>query len=243
MTDRDSLGPLAMSEEGTADRPVLRERVEARSSTRSAGIRVDSAAPEPAQPLVDVSSLLRRLAGKPAAEVLARLSGGDPLRLYPLCARRIREGFFVLDPERVFERALAMVAVGIEIEGEACTRPEWLTHTLDRAIARTLEQDREEERAGLPPEDPEQRFALFIEVFFLEPPLARLAAVRLNGLEERVRKAFQLLLVEGRPLEECLELGLGPPERLQADILEALEAIGLIDEHGFGEPGREEENR
>lgn len=183
-------------------------------------------------PSADAATLVRRMVGKPASEVLARLANGDPLKLYTLCARRIRETFFVLDPDRVFERALASIAVGIEIEGEACLRPEWLTSAMDRAIQATLDRDQEEERIGMPAENPEEHFRLFVEVFYVEPPLARLSSVRLNGLEERVRKGFRLMLVEGRTPEECMQLGLGPPERLQRDILAALEAIGLVDEPG-----------
>lgn len=226
-----------MSEEGTAKRSTSGGRVQAGpAAPRSASSVPAMSESESASagPSSDVQTLVRRMAGKPANEVLARISNGDLLKLYPLCARRIRDTYFVLDPDRVFERALAMVAVGIEVEAESCLRPEWLVGTIDRAIERTLDHDREEERAGLPPENPEEHFRLFVEAFFVEPPLARLSAVRLNGLEERVRKGFQLLIVEGRPLEECLELGLGPPERLQLDILLALEAIGLIDEKGFG---------
>jgi hypothetical protein len=225
-----------MSDEETEDRPGGAGSVR----TRAASARVDSQpATEPSR--TDAEVLVQRMAGKPAGEVLARITNGDPLRLYPLCARRIRELYFVLDPDRVFELALAMVAVGIEIEPEHCAQAEWLTRTIDRAIERTLERDREEENAGVPAENPEEHFRLFVEALFVEPPLARLAAVRLNGLEERVRKAFQHLLIDGLPLEECLEMGLGPQEQLQLDILAALEAIGLIDEKGFEDPKAEDQ--
>src|SRR5262245_14935975 len=110
-----------MSEEGTADRPARKERV----LTRPEGPRVGSAR-TPALGATDTEVILRRLAGKPASEVLARISNGDPLRLYPRCVQRIRERFFVLDPDRAFEHALAVVAVGIEIEAERCVQPEWL---------------------------------------------------------------------------------------------------------------------
>ena len=57
---------------------------------------------EDAQRLTDTLTLLRRMAGKPAAEVLARIADGDLLRLFPQCAQRIRDTFFILDPDRVF---------------------------------------------------------------------------------------------------------------------------------------------
>ena len=72
--------------------------------------------PVPPEPAAETKSLLARLAGKNASEVLSRISDGDPLRLYPSCAYRTRERYFVVDPDRVFERALSLVAVGIEID-------------------------------------------------------------------------------------------------------------------------------
>jgi len=181
----------------------------------------------------DPTSWLARLAGKPASEALARISNGDPLRLYPQVAGRIRERCFLLDPDRVFERALLLVAVGIETEPEACTRADWLVERIDRAIRSVLDRDGEEERAGIPAERPFEHFRVFVECCFLEPGLARLASVRWNGLGQRAREGFYRLIVEGRPLEEVLALGLGPPERLQRDILTGLQAIGLIDDEGF----------
>jgi hypothetical protein len=199
--------------------------------------------PEPAQvPLADevqrqrdALTLVRRLAGKPAAEVLARIADGDMLRLYPLCAERLRETFFVLDPERVFERALAEVAVTIELEGAGCAEPAGLLAAVDRAIQSVLERDRREEHDGIPPADPDKHFAVFIDCCFIEPPMARLSSVRFNALDPRVRHGFLRLLVEARPLEEVLAMGLGPPERLQLDILHALKAIGLLDDAGVEE--------
>lgn len=181
------------------------------------------------------SVLLQRLAGKPADEVLSRIANGDPLKLYGLCAQRIRDTHFVLDPDRVFERALAQVAIGVQVEPALCTRPEWLVERVDRAIRRVLDHDAEEERDGLPAEDPEQQHRLFVEAFYIEPGLARLSSVRFNGLGERIRKGFYHLIIEGRPLEEVLAMELGSPNDLQRDILTGLLAIGVIDEEGFEE--------
>jgi hypothetical protein len=192
---------------------------------------------EEASRAADIEVLVRRLAGKPADDILSRISDGDLLRIYPLCARRIRERYFVIDADRVFERALALVAVGItvEIEKKKCATMEWQVEIVDRAISLTLDQDREEEASGLPANDPEKHFRLFVEAFFREPALARTAAVRLNGLDERVRKGFYMLLLDGLPVENCLAAGLGPPERLQHDILIALQAVGLLDDAGVEE--------
>jgi hypothetical protein len=182
----------------------------------------------------DAQNLIRRLAGKPSAEILARISNGDPLRLYPLVVRRIREASYLLDPDRAFERMLAEVAVGLQLEAQ-CSEPGWIIEKADAAIRSVLERDSAQERDGIPPERPEEYFRLFVESFFIEPPLARLSSVRFNGLEERIRKGFQKLIIEALPLDEVLAMGLGPPERLQLDILLGLKAIGLLDDDGVEE--------
>lgn len=209
-----------------------RSRSEATPRATTAPETQDS---ESALRLADTLTLLRRMAGRPAAEVLARITDGDMLRLFPLCAQRIRDTFYILDPERVFERALAEVAVGIEIEGERSAEPAWLLERVDRAIQSVLERDRHEEHAGIPPEQPLKHYPLFIQSCFVEPALARLASVRYNALDGRVRQGFQKLIVEAMPLELVLEMGLGPPDRLQLDILHALQAIGLLDDEGVEE--------
>lgn len=188
-----------------------------------------------AQRQADTHTLLRRLAGKSAAEVLARIAEGDLLRLFPLCAQRIRDAAYILDPERVFEHALSRAAVRIEIGGERCSEPGWLAECVDMAILAILERDRQDEQAGIPPDQPSKHFPVFIESCYVEPTAARLASIRYNALDARIRLGFQKLIVEGKPLQDVLELGLGPPERLQLDILLALKAIGLIDEAGVEE--------
>ncbi|HEX6886099.1 MAG TPA: hypothetical protein VF530_22185 [Planctomycetota bacterium] len=188
-----------------------------------------------AQRQTDTLTLLRRLAGRPAAEVLARIAEGDLLRLFPLCAQRIREAAFLLDPERVFEHALSKAAVRIEIDGEHCAEPGWLAECVDRAIQAILERDRQDEQAGIPPDQPSKHFPVFIESCYVEPTAARLASIRYNALDARIRQGFQKVIVEGEPLQKVLELGLGPLERLQLDILLALKAIGLLDDAGVEE--------
>jgi hypothetical protein len=51
-----------------------------------------------------------------------------------------------------------------------------------------------------------------------------------NGLDVRVRRGFQKLIIDGLPLQECLALGLGPPAQLQHDALVGLNAIGILDD-------------
>ena len=204
------------------------EKIESRGSLESPPAPL----PAPPEPAPEAKALIARLAGRTAREVLARISDGDPLRLYPLCAHRTRERYFVVDPDRVFERALSSVAVGMEIDSSGCERADWLIERIDAALRSVLEEDREAERTGARTEsgflDP--KYLVFVEAFGTEPARARSAAVQFNGLDERARKAFFHLLVDGESVEACLQRGLGPPDRLRNDVLTALWALGHLDD-------------
>lgn len=178
-------------------------------------------------------ALLARLVGQSADDILSRLANGDPLKLYSRVAHRIRDRHFVLDPDRVFERALSVVAVGVDLDGSDCLEDGWLEARIDQAIRHVLDRDIEAEQAGIPAESPETHHAVFVQAFFRPPHLARLSSVRLNALSDRIRKGFYHLILEGRPLEEVLAMELGTPDQLQEDILRALQAIGLFDEKEF----------
>jgi hypothetical protein len=226
-----------MAEEET---PIASRASRSRKGKRpaeSAGKPPTPPPPAPPRP-IEATTLLRRLAGRPAAEVLGRISDGDPLRLYPSCAYRISERYFSIDPDRVFERALATVAVSLETEPENCDQAEWLVEKIDRAIRYVLKVDQEEDRSGPPPDDEflDPRYRVFVEAFGVEPPLARTAAVRFNGLDERVRKGFFHLLVYGESVETCVnERALAPPQQLRRDVLTALWALGHLDDAGLEE--------
>jgi hypothetical protein len=183
----------------------------------------------------DRKTLIQRLAGKPATDVHGRISSGDPMGLYPVCVARMRERAFVLDPDRLFERALIAVAIGMELEPQRCSNEGWLLERVDLALRVLLERDRDAEEHGLPPERPNEHYRLFVQAFFVDPLLARRSSVRYNALEERIRRGFQLLILDGLPLDEVLARGMGPPERLQLDILLGLKAIGLLDDEGVEE--------
>jgi hypothetical protein len=214
------------AESGMGEDPALHE--ETRSRRRDGASASPPRQPEPS----DAGALLERLAGRPASESLSRLASDDPLKLYEQVARRIRERWFVIDPDRVFEHALPIVAVSLEHEPEGCSQPDWLTARVDRAIHLVLDADREEDRRGPLDTDgfSDPRFAVFVTTFLVEPPLALAAAVRLNGLNDRVRRVFFELMIEARPVEECLERGLGPPEQLRMDALTALWGLGHLDD-------------
>jgi hypothetical protein len=71
------------------------------------------------------------LRGGDANEILARLSEGDPLRLQEASARRLREVWFLLEPERVYHRALAVCAKAASKEAPPADLGAWtLPHSL-----------------------------------------------------------------------------------------------------------------
>lgn len=122
--------------------------------------------------------------------------------MHALCASRLRETFYLIDPDRLFERALSSVAVGMEREHERSSDPNWLVERVDQAIQRLLDRDREGERTGVPSESPQEHFGLFVTGFFVEPELARAASVAFNSLPEIIRKSCQRLLIEGLTVDE-----------------------------------------
>lgn len=183
----------------------------------------------------DERSILGRLVGLTADEALSRLANGDPLKLYARIAHRIRARHHVLDTDRVFEPALSIVAVGIVTDEAECLSEGWLDRRVDQTIQAILERDANDERLGVPHPDPERSFPVFVQAFFMQPHLARGSSVRFNGLEDRVRRAFYHLILEGRPLEEVLAMDVGGPDQLQEDVLRALLAIGLFDEKAYHE--------
>lgn len=187
--------------------------------------------PEPPPPIsqVDPIAFLTRLLGKTPSEILSRISSGDPLGLQAICMLRLRDQALLIDPDRLFERALAWVAVSASRAQADELIPEWLLSQVDFAIARILGEDREQElqAAGSPPEDDKQ-YRFIHQAFATERGLVRSAAVNFNRLHLAARRGFFRLLVDGIPVDECVhELGT-TREALRADILDALRALGHL---------------
>ena len=69
-----------------------------------------------------------------------------------------------------------------------------------------------------------------MQQFGLDEDQARLGAVRFHRLDLWTRRAFCALLIDRQSVEECLELGFGPIERLQSSVRMAMKALlGLSD--------------
>ncbi len=169
------------------------------------------------------------LRGRDPESILSRISQGDPLRLCDLIGKHLRGRSLMIDPDRVHEKALAVIALAAARSAEPRFGPEWILEALDLAIERILREDREEERvaAGCPPENP-AHYAFIHLAFATEPGMTRTAAVAFNNLPQLARRGFYALLVEGKSVEDCLAEGLGPREVLRMNILQSLKALGHI---------------
>lgn len=168
------------------------------------------------------------LRGQDSQEVHARLAQADPLHLRETAARRLREIWFLLDPERVFHRAVAVCAEAVPCEQPPPDLSEWARGKIDIAIQQLVHRDREAELSH--PEiltDEEKDFALLTDCLMLEPELVRAASVAFNALEPLPRRAFFELLIEGREVEQVIEAGPWDEDGLYEAVQTALATLGL----------------
>jgi hypothetical protein len=162
--------------------------------------------------------------------IFNRISSGDPLRIYELGARRLRERFVFVDADRLYELALAHVATIAALEQRRDADESWLRSVMDRAIDSILTEDSEEQRAHPPLNDRDDRRYYHLGLSLgVEPELARSAVVNFNAMPERARRGFFLLLIENRSVADTLAEGYWPkPEDLRYDIWDGLRALGHL---------------
>jgi len=163
-----------------------------------------------------------------ASEVLARLGESDPLRLCEGSARRLRESWILLDPDRVHHRAIAVCAEAAPREEAPRDLAAWARAKIDVAIEQLVRRDRENEQAHPDQlEEEEMNFPLLTESLMLEPELVRRVCVAFNQLEPLPRRAFFELLIEGRELPEVLEAGPWDEDGLHQALQTALATVSL----------------
>jgi hypothetical protein len=113
---------------------------------------------------------------------LARLSNSDPLRLAETSARRLREVWILLEPDRVCRRAFAVCAEATQAEEPPDDLAAWTLGKVDLAIEQLVRADREAERAR--PEHlsrDDMDFPLLTDCLFQEPEQVR----RSSGVQPR----------------------------------------------------------
>jgi hypothetical protein len=160
--------------------------------------------------------------------VHAHLCNGDPLRVRERTARRLRETWFLLEPDRVYEKALAVIAVAAKRDDPAEDLEAWTTAQIDRTIERLVRADQEAEHANPGfSSDEERNFPLLTDSLFIDPELVRPATVAFNSLPPLPRRAFFELLIETVDVAECVERGPWNHDGLYEAIHTALAAIGL----------------
>ena len=168
------------------------------------------------------------LRGQSSDEIFCRLREHDPLRLRESAARRLREVWYLLEPERVFLRSLAVVAEHARLDDPPADLAAWARSKVDVAIERLLRLDLEAERTrpGVLT-DEERDFPLLIESLRVEPESVRRVAVAFNALDAPPRRAFFELLIEGKEVGPVIEAGPWDMDELYRAIHRALAVFGL----------------
>lgn len=167
------------------------------------------------------------LRGEPA-EVLSRLSDTDPLRLREGTSKRLREVWFLLEPDRVYERALLVCADATVADDAPEDSTAWAVSKIDLAIEQLVHEDRRAEFDH--PEvlsDVDKDFPLLVECLLLDPELVRAASVAFNALEPLPRRAFFELLIVGRDVGEVIENGPWDEDGLYDAVQTALATLNL----------------
>lgn len=184
------------------------------------------------------------LRGRSARDVLKRLIQGDPLELGPRCRDRIEIEGLLLDPSRLHLRAVARVARAARTYHGESELNGWILGWIDVSIRELLEEDREEERAGvLTSRAQDPRYAFVAETLGIEAPLARRACIAFNRLPREVRSAYYAVLILGKTVNRYVAEGNGPPEMVKARIEVAVQAVSNAIGRPFGGRGESGDRR
>jgi hypothetical protein len=168
------------------------------------------------------------LRGDGPEEIHAHLSQGDPLRLLETSTRRLREVWFLLDPDRVYYRALGVCATAAASEEPPADLSAWALGKIDLAIEQLVRADLEAESTD--PErvsEEEKAFPLLTDCLMLDPDLVRAASVAFNSLDPLPRRAFFELLIEGKEVGEVIEAGPWDEDGLYEAVQTALATVSL----------------
>lgn len=177
------------------------------------------------------------LGGGSARVVLASISEGDPLGIYPRCLERMRSRAQLVSLDRLYRRCLARTAHAAPRYEGSPPLDAWLADRVEEAMADLVQEDREEERLGVPPAEPrDPRYAFVADALGVEPGLARLACIVFNDLGEDVRRTFWDVVIEGKSVHRYVAEGHGPPERVKELLRRGFLALSLLENEGDAEP-------
>lgn len=159
---------------------------------------------------------------------MARLSSGDPLQLAERTSRRLREVWVLLEPDRVFHRALAVCAHAATLEQPPVNLSDWTRSKIDLAIEQLMSADHEAEHANPGVTTEEQRsFPLLTQSLMRAPEDVRAMTVAFNALDPLPRRAFFELMIESRLPVEVIESGPWDADGLLKAIQVALATLDL----------------
>lgn len=182
------------------------------------------------------------LVGSSPREIAARITPGDPLGFAGRCEARLRERALLVAPNRLLPRALARTARAAMSYRGTPPLANWLSARVDQAIEDCLLEDREDEHAHRPATDPrDSRYAFVAEVWGVPPAVARAACIVFNDLPSVVRRAWWALTVEGKSINRYVAEGHGPPQRVEARVKRAIQAMSLLRDPGGEDPDDQEE--
>lgn len=171
--------------------------------------------------------------------VLAKLLEGDPLELGPRCEERVEEAAVFVACDRLRLRAIARVAYAAPRYKGLPKLDVFLAECIDEAIGDLLKEDIEDDRNGVPVNEPwDPRYAFVSEQVGLDPSLARSACIRFNDLPFDVRRTYFVLALGRRTFNRWVAEGNGPPEAIHERLRRAFEALSLpYDENDFRRGG------
>lgn len=177
------------------------------------------------------------LHGSSASQILAKIAPGDPLGVAARCKARLDVRAQLIAHERAVARSLAQVAfAAVRYRGEP-DLASWLDRQIDRAIDALLNDDREDEIARRPTDEPwDPRFAFVSEAWGVSPALARRACIVFNDLPSIVRQAWWALTVHGKSINRYVAEGFGPPQLVEARVKRAIVAMSKFADPGGDDP-------
>ena len=185
--DGDQRGPLAGAVSGPADAPP-------QDLATASAQRQLSQLLEPGRVLgrLDAEWLRRALSEAGSSRTFCERHLEDPiLELLPRAAAQLVEGALLIDPERLAERLIALLAVRGRFWPAGQSVEALLRRCLDDGIDQILHEDMLDEAQHLPPEPGfETDHALAGELFGVPEPFQRLVLLRFNRLPVAQRRTL-----------------------------------------------------
>lgn len=182
----------------------------------------------------------------PATQVLEQLQAGTEHWIHPRVSLRLRARALLLDVDRVYGRVLVQIARLGPTYDTTQSLDAWLTARIDEAAASIKRQDEEDEASGIPFSAEEtQHFGFLSDCFGIPPEQVRRSSVAFHNLCEWDRQALFAMLVEGRSMQELLDTGFGPRERLRERVVRSLKVLihATDAEPGYDAPPGERDPR